>query len=113
MKWRGRQGSSNVNDRRGQSGGGGMPNFGGFKMGTGGMILLLVLYLVFGRGLIGGPSGPGAGIQNGQGTPITSEREEEYKQFISVVLKDTIYRQHKFWLRLCIRTNGSFLLFSG
>lgn len=89
MKWRGRQGSSNVNDRRGQSGGGGMPNFGGFKMGTGGMILLLVLYLVFGRGLIGGPSSPGAGIQNGQGTPITSEREEEYKQFISVVLKDT------------------------
>ncbi|MFR7871137.1 MAG: neutral zinc metallopeptidase, partial [Fenollaria timonensis] len=79
MKWRGRQGSSNVNDRRGESGGGGMPNFGGFKMGTGGMILLLVLYLVFGRGLIGGPSGPGAGIQNGQGTPITSEREEEYK----------------------------------
>lgn len=41
MKWRGREKSTNVNDRRGQSGG--MPNFGGFKMGTGGVILLLVL----------------------------------------------------------------------
>lgn len=87
MKWRGREKSTNVNDRRGQSGG--MPNFGGFKMGTGGVILLLVLYLVFGDGIFGGPSGPGAGIQNGQGTPITSEKEEEYKEFISVVLKDT------------------------
>lgn len=85
MKWRGREKSTNVNDRRGQSGG--MPNFGGFKMGTGGVILLLVLYLVFGDGIFGGPSGPGAGIQNGQGTPITSEKEEEYKEFISVVLK--------------------------
>ena len=86
MKWRGREKSNNVNDRRGQSGGA-MPNFGGFKMGTGGVILLLVLYLVFGDGIFGGPSGNG--IQSGQGTPITSEREEEYKEFISVVLKDT------------------------
>lgn len=90
MKWRGREKSSNVNDRRGQSGGGGpMPNFGGFKMGTGGIILLLVLYLVFGNRL-GGPLGPGNGIQNnGQGQRITTEKEEEYKEFISVVLKDT------------------------
>lgn len=90
MKWRGREKSTNVNDRRGESTGGGMPNFGGFKMGTGGVILLVILYLVFGNNLLGGLSGPGNGVQNnGQGTSISSEREEEYKEFISVVLKDT------------------------
>ena len=57
MKWKGRQGSSNVEDRRGQSsgrtGGGGLnlPNFGGLgggrsKMGCGTIILIAIAFMV-------------------------------------------------------------------
>ena len=48
MRWKGRQGSSNLEDRRGQSGGGGggfRPNMGG----GGGNIIVVLLGLLFGR----------------------------------------------------------------
>src|SRR5688572_6453806 len=83
MKWTGREGSGNVEDRRGLS-------RGGIIGGGLGSVVLVILALIFGVD----PSQllqqvePGAG-----GGPETSRpanpAEEQLKQFTSVVLKDT------------------------
>ncbi len=82
MKWSGRQGSGNVEDRRGM---GGRVAIGG---GIGGIIILLIS-LFFGDGTI---SPADLNIDSGALTeePYTpSAQEDEYAQFVSVVLKDT------------------------
>jgi len=81
MKWIGRQGSGNVEDRRGM---GGRVAIGG---GLGGLVILL-LSLFFGNGDISPQDvniGNGASDQNY--TP--TEEENQNAQFVSVVLKDT------------------------
>jgi hypothetical protein len=88
MRWRGRQGSSNIDDRRG--GGGGGRSSGGRKFGLGSLILV-ILALVFGRGelaemfLQGGSS---SGYEQAAPTSA-SAANDELAQFVSVVLKDT------------------------
>jgi len=81
MKWQGRQGSSNVEDRRGMSRG---------KIVAGGGIgTIVVLMIVM---LLGGdPSQLLNIMQNGTETEQvqTSAQEDEMAQFVSVVLKDT------------------------
>lgn len=83
MQWRGRKSSSNVEDRRGMSGGGAA--VGG---GIGGVILL-VLYLVLG----GDPSqAPQMMPGQQQGTELTAEEkaaEDTLAEFVGVVLQDT------------------------
>lgn len=83
MKWSGREGSGNVEDRRG--GGGGKIALGG----VGGLIVLL-LYVFLGDGNVS-PTDLGLdtnSLQNQQEyTP--SAQEQEYAEFVSVVLKDT------------------------
>lgn len=81
MKWRGRQGSDNVEDRRGMS-----PK--GMAVGGGiGTIVIVILVLLLG----GDPSqllnDTGSSTQTGEYT-ATAE-EEELAQFVKVVLKDT------------------------
>ncbi len=81
MKWQGRRGSENVEDRRGMST--------GTKVVGGGVGTLVIILLVY---LLGGdPSGliqEGAtGITAGQAAP--TEEENQLAQFISVVLADT------------------------
>ncbi len=82
MKWQGRRGSSNVEDRRGMSTGG--------KVVGGGIGTLVIVLLVF---LLGGD--PSSIIeQGGAGTaspgPIeATEAENQMAQFVSVVLADT------------------------
>lgn len=82
MKWRGRQGSGNVEDRRGMSKG---------KMAAGGglgTIVIVILVLLFG----GDPSQllNMAPQETATEQPYTSTPEEdEMAQFVSVVLKDT------------------------
>jgi predicted metalloprotease len=82
MRWQGRQGSGNVEDRRG-SGRGGLAVGGGI-----GGVILLVLGLLFG----GDPSeilnGGQTGAQTQSGTGTDAEQDER-AQFVSVVLKDT------------------------
>ncbi|HET9533336.1 MAG TPA: neutral zinc metallopeptidase [Blastocatellia bacterium] len=84
MRWRGRQGSANVEDRRGMSGR-------GIAVGGGiGSVLLVLLALIFGVD----PSGllPQEDPGSSGGAPATREvnpAEEELKQFTTVVLKDT------------------------
>jgi predicted metalloprotease len=81
MRWQGRQGSGNVEDRRG-SGRGGLAVGGGI-----GGVLLLVLGLLFG----GGPSeyinvGTQTGVQTGAGNDA---EEDPRAKFVAVVLHDT------------------------
>jgi predicted metalloprotease len=113
MRWRDREGSENVEDRREESGRrripfplpGGGDGFGGrgipIPTGRGGGIslvgLIIILGLMFALGvdpreiLGGGEGGPGIEIDDGPLTrqrPVTAE-EEELKGMVSVVLKTT------------------------
>src|SRR5689334_3985743 len=81
MRWRGERQSSNIEDRRGMSGG---------KIAVGGglgTVLLLIIALIFGadprRLLEQLPAEPSSGVQSSR--PASAE-EEELKQFVSVVL---------------------------
>ncbi|MBU1174826.1 MAG: zinc metallopeptidase [Alphaproteobacteria bacterium] len=106
MKWRGRKQSSNIEDRRGQSGGGfgggfsGMP--GGSRMripggraGTGSIGLIVAIVII---GMLLGvnpmellsgsvPSGPSAGSSTSQ--PTQNAAEDELADFVGVVVKET------------------------
>ena len=82
MQWKGRRGSSNVEDRRGRKGPG---LIGG---GIGGIVILLVVTLLGGNpaDLLSGLTGTGSDT----GAPYTETAEEkELSQFVSVVLADT------------------------
>lgn len=83
MRWQGRSGSGNVEDRRGM---GGKLAIGG---GLGGVVVL-ILSLLFGDNF----SPADVGIQNdastgGQNTYTPTAEEKERAEFVSVVLKDT------------------------
>ncbi|MDN7245130.1 KPN_02809 family neutral zinc metallopeptidase [Planococcus shenhongbingii] len=84
MKWKGRQGSRNVEDRRGSSGG---------KMIAGGgigglLIVLLVAFLGGDPGVLLNELGTGAGTQSSE-PYVETEQEQELANFVSVVLADT------------------------
>lgn len=81
MKWQGRQGSGNVEDRRGMS---------GRKMAAGGgigTIVIVIIVLLLG----GDPSQLFDTMQSGNGTEQvqSTAEEDQMAQFVSVVLKDT------------------------
>ncbi|TKH04702.1 metalloprotease [Peribacillus simplex] len=83
MKWKGRQGSSNVEDRRGMSGKG-MAGIGG---GVGLVIVLIVM-------LLGGNPSELLGSlnsteSNNGSTYVETDEEKELAQFVSVVLAET------------------------
>jgi uncharacterized protein len=84
MKWQGRGGSGNIDDRRGM---GGKLAIGG---GLGGVVVL-ILSLLFGGNIDPGDIGLNTdALQNGQdGTYTPTEEENQQAQFIGVVLKDT------------------------
>ena len=107
MKWRGREGSGNVEDRRGM---GGKVAIGG---GLGG-IIVLVLSLLFGNNFSAEDVDITNSAPSDQGTYTPTEEEKEDAQFVSVVLKDT----EDVWHQL-LQENGSdyvephLVLFSG
>ncbi|MBC8081480.1 MAG: neutral zinc metallopeptidase [Gorillibacterium sp.] len=84
MEWKGRRGSSNVEDRRGM--GGGKKLVGG---GIGGLIIMIIVTLLSG----GNPGDILSNLTNsGSGSNVPYEQtaqEEELSQFVTVVLKDT------------------------
>lgn len=97
MKWRGGRRSSNVEDRRGQSGGMGGR---GVKMGGGiggmGIILLIIVFLTGGNpmsllnDLLGGqPQAQVDPRMQGNASATRSPEENEQADFVSVVLADT------------------------
>lgn len=88
MKWKGRQGSGNVEDKRG----GGGSKLGSKKVSIGSLLLLLVV-LFFSKDKLGTLMEMGSQVL--QDAPAQNEeyvgsaQEEELAQFVSVVLKDT------------------------
>jgi len=94
MKWRGRQGSSNVEDRRG--GGRGMMSrvpLGGKSLGCGGLIVIIILVMLGAdpMALLQQTGGTQQGQTQTQEVPYKAQNQEEadLAQFVSVVLKDT------------------------
>lgn len=91
MRWQGRQGSSNIDDRRGGSG---PRRRGGRTLGLGGILLILGV-IVFGAvtgtdvsGLLRVVASSGAGTGGGAPSgPV--DPNDETAQFVSVVLRDT------------------------
>ncbi|WP_298431655.1 neutral zinc metallopeptidase [uncultured Jannaschia sp.] len=89
MRWRGRRGSANIEDRRGRRGGGraAVGGIGGF-----GLIAVLLIGWFFGIDVTPFLSGGGGGFQTsapaGESRPLT-EAEQQEGQFVSVVLADT------------------------
>lgn len=82
MKWEGRQGSDNVEDRRGMGTGGRVAIGGGI-----GTVLIALVVL-----LLGGDPSSVVNMQpttTESGTTIFSEEEERMADFVSVVLKET------------------------
>lgn len=84
MLWKGRQGSTNVDDRRGLSGGG---------MVAGGGVIGVIIYLIY--SFLGGGGDPSQMPQvmpGGNQTEMTAEEkaaDDERAEFVKVVLKET------------------------
>lgn len=89
MDWRGRRGSSNIEDRRKTSGGGGRTARAG---GVGGVGLIVVVLLAFFLGVdpsqLLGPDGADSGAGSGAPVELTAQDQAE-GDFVSVVLADT------------------------
>lgn len=91
MRWQGRQGSSNIEDRRGRGSGGGfsrMPRR-GRKIGLGTIVILLIAWA-----LGGDPIALLQQMGGGAQAPVTTQRTQQPNnsteaQFVSVVLKET------------------------
>jgi hypothetical protein len=97
MKWQGRQGSGNIEDRRGMSGG---------KMALGGGLGTIVVVLIV--LLLGGdPSQFLGGSEGGSTTEqvVTSPEEDQMAQFVSVVLKDT----EVVWTKIFEESNSTYV----
>lgn len=108
MKWRGRERSSNIEDRRGQGGGfgrsgGGLGNLGGIRIPSGGrsggglgivgiIVVLGIIWFATGQNpidiLTGGMSG-GTTTTQSQSMPSSSATQDELGQFVGVVVKET------------------------
>src|SRR5215471_5536296 len=87
MRWRRDGISSDIEDERGQGGGGGM-RLGGFHVGLGGLAVLVVLSLVTGRNFLTLlDSGPVVDSQNPQPYQAGPGEQEEV-EFVSFVLDD-------------------------
>ena len=84
MRWTRGGRSANIEDRRGMRLGGGM------GMGLGGMVVLAVLSLVFGKDFLSMAGGGGSGAVPAQDASpyVGTPEEEEQVQFISFVLDD-------------------------
>lgn len=103
MDWTPGGESSDIEDRRDDSGGGGGGGFGGFGgmggggLGIGGFVILLLLSLIFGRNFLGGFLGGGGGQGSAQTGPRVAgggaprphpAGEDRDVQLISFVLDD-------------------------
>jgi len=84
MKWRGRRGSQNIEDRRRRGGGGG----GGARIGGLGAVVVVLLGLFFGvdTSFLVGQNGP---VASSTGAGQVTPEDDQAAQFVSVALRDT------------------------
>lgn len=82
MRWRGRQGSGNVEDRRGMGGGGKI------AIGGGAGLIIVIISLLLGQNPLDLINAGGGSQAYEQQQPI-SEEENQQAEFVRVVLKDT------------------------
>ena len=92
MKWRGRERSTNIQDRRGATGRGGL-SVGGATggLGIGGLVVLLIIGAVFGinpLALLDGSMTTTTQAPSG-GAPLPQAGEDEQADFVAVVVRDT------------------------
>lgn len=98
MKWRGRRGSSNIDDRRGGGGFGrgriGVPRGRGTRIGGLGLVAVVVIGMIFGvdpamlLGMIDGGGGGGQVAQQPRGQSL-NKIDDPTEEFVAVVLADT------------------------
>ena len=93
MEWRGRRGSSNIEDRRRQ-GGGGAARVGGIGGAGAVIVLLLALFLGVDPSQLLGPGGLDGGAPSASAELTAEDRAEG--DFVSVVLADT----EEIWARV-------------
>ena len=105
MRWTPGDESQDIEDRRGESGGGGGFQFGGMHIGIGGALVLLVLSLVFKQNFFallgGGGASPGPATVS-RPSPERDAAERPLVQFVSFVLDDT----QKTWTQLLPQQAG-------
>jgi uncharacterized protein len=96
MEWKGRQGSTNVEDRRGTSGGGGGGRGRGMRavggLGIGGIIVAVIVMFMGGDPSQVMNNMPSSGQPRSDNAPAPkgrSAKENEDAEFVKVVLKDT------------------------
>jgi len=93
MRWTPGGSGSDIEDRRGSSGGGGF-GIGGAPMGIGGAVVLLVLSLIFHKNFFalfsGGSSQPAASSRSAEQSPPANETPQEHQEveFVKFVLND-------------------------
>jgi predicted metalloprotease len=104
MRWTPGGSSSDVEDRRGSSGGGGF-GIGGGGIGIGGAVVLLVLSLLFHKNFFAMFSGSGAAPAAATSTGPIQETAEEHKsvEFVTFVLNDA----QKTWEQILSRNSGT------
>jgi predicted metalloprotease len=113
MRWTPGGDSSDVEDRRDETGGGGGGGFGfgGIHLGIGGFLLLLVLSLVFkqnffallgGGGAAPGPAAVSSGPHTGAPNTAKDEQEKPTVEFVTFVLNDT----QKTWTEILPEQTG-------
>jgi hypothetical protein len=122
MKWQGRQRSSNIEDRRGQTGGMGRMgggNLGGLRIPMGGrsaggglgivgiIVVLGIIWFATGQNpidvLTGGMSNPSTTSSNWV-PPSTNASQDELGQFVGVVVKET----ENLWTEVFQQNNSSY-----
>ena len=88
MRWTNQGRSSDLEDRRGNSGGFGMGGLGLPHIGIGGLLILAVLSLVFHRNFFALLGGGSLSTDSAQSRPVNDAGEEPEVQFVSFVLDD-------------------------
>ena len=96
MRWKGRQQSNNIEDRRQSAGGNGnrRPSSGGMKMGGIGFFVMLLIFLFTGQGqnfmdMMGNESQMSPVTTNNSNQSNVQTGTDDGREFIAVVLKDT------------------------
>jgi predicted metalloprotease len=89
MRWSDEGRSSDLEDRRGDSGGLGLGGVGLPHIGIGGLLIIVVLSLVFHRNFLALLGGGSLTTGSTQSRPVNDAREEPQVRFVSFVLDDT------------------------